>query len=167
MLACNTHILNLSYSRGYQYHLKNRSMSKSKFSLVFSVIIGVGLLSYAFNCRRLYPFLDVNNLRSEDITSIRIHDRGIFGNDSVVVGKGEKLRLISYLIISSNKVEFDSINSKANQGLCELELLMKNDESLTIEIIKTSFSGGILNSGNYYYRNDSLLSVISKSLKLE
>lgn len=141
-------------------------MRKNNFGLIFYITIGLGLIFYVFNCQ-VDPFLDVNNLSSENIRLIKIYDRGITGNDSVIVDDAEKLRLISNLIISSKKVEFDSINTKANKGLCELKLWMKNDESFNMEVIKTSFSGGILSSGRYYYHNDSLLSVISKTLNPE
>jgi hypothetical protein len=140
-------------------------MIKSNFNVAFIVIMGVGLLFYVLRCSELDPPADVNNLRSEDIASIKIYDRGIFGNDSVIIGNSEKLRMLSNLIISSHKVEFDSINTKANQGLCEIELGMRNNEHLTLVIIKTSFSGGVLSSDDYYYRNDSLLNVITRSLK--
>lgn len=141
-------------------------MSKSKFGLAFCIII-IGLLLYSLYSRWLDPFLDVNNINSKDITSIKIYDRGIFGNDSVVVDNKDELRLISRLIISSNKVEHSTLNIRASHGLCELELWMKNNDKFTIVLIKTSFSGGILNSGNFYYRNDSLLSVVSEKLKPE
>jgi hypothetical protein len=141
-------------------------MRKNNFGLIFCITIGLGLIFYVFNCR-VDTFLDINSLRSENIRLIKIYDRGIFGNDSVIVDDAEKLRLISNLIISSKKVEFDSINTKANQGLCELKLWMKNDESFNMEVLKTSFSGGIISSGRYYYHNDSLLNVISKTLNPE
>ncbi len=137
---------------------------KSRLIFPFIVIIAVGILSYVLHRRELNPSLDLNNLRSSDITYIKIYDRGILGNDSLYIKDKDKLTVLSNLIISSTKIDFDSINTKANQGLCMITLKLRTEETRTFEMVNTSFSGGILSSGHYYYRNDSLLNVLSGML---
>lgn len=139
-------------------------MAISKLKLVFMSILGIGAILFSCSCLKRNSFDDVNRLRSKDVVAITLYDRGIVGSDTLAVNNLDTLNLISRLIISSQKVDFDSLNTKANQGLCELRLLLKNSKSLTVEIIKTSFSGGVLSSGGYYYRNDSLLNLINGSL---
>lgn len=140
-------------------------INKTKIILVFSALIVVWLLSYAIHLIELRPSLDLTKLYSEDITSIKINDRGILGNNSVLITDVERLKILSRLIVSSSEVDYDDINIKSNHGLCEVELHLKNKQNISFIITKTSFSGGILNSGDYYYRNDSLLVMIIESIR--
>jgi|GEM_PF-6181068 len=140
-------------------------INKRKMALVGFAVIIVWFLSYIIHLIELKPSLDITKIHYGEVSLIKIYDRGILGNDSVLISDGEKLKLLSKLIVSSSKVKYKDINIKSNQGLCEVELRLKTMKSINLVITKTSSSGGILNSGDYYYRNDSLLKVIVRYLK--
>jgi hypothetical protein len=140
-------------------------MSKIRFILVFGVIIGVWLISYILHHRMLKPSLDINSINLENVRSIKIDDRGILGNKSIEVSNAKRVKCLSKLIIASSKVNYDEINFKDNQGLCEIELQLKNKENLILVMTKTNLTGGILRSGDFCYRNDSLLNIISETLR--
>lgn len=140
-------------------------VSKGKLTFVFIVILCVWLFSYIMHQVELNSSLDISNLHSENIRSIEIHDKGVFGSDSVKISDLEELESLTNIIFLSKKVDFDEVNTKANQGRFEITLNMLKDKKLTIDVINTSFSGGVVRSGHYYYRNDSLLMTVKKSFK--
>ncbi|CAH0177383.1 hypothetical protein SRABI27_01758 [Pedobacter sp. Bi27] len=79
-------------------------MYKIKLILVIIVIIVVWLLSHILHQWVSNPSLDVKNIYLEHIKSIKIDDRGVLGNKSVKILDAKKVKYLSKLIITSNKV---------------------------------------------------------------
>lgn len=139
-------------------------ISKQRFIFIVIFMVFILLFSYVMNSIESSPKLDINNLVRDEIVAIKIEDRGILGNDSLEIIEKAKVAELINLITSSKKVGRDSIKFKASHGLCELKLRFKNKEEINLTLTKTTFSGGILVSGSYCYRNDLLLKVIEEKL---
>lgn len=141
-------------------------MKKSNnLKIVFIGILAIWLLSYLIHVFESGASFKLTNIKPNDIKAILVEDRGIKGNEVIRIANRDSITQVLALIKTSRLVDWDSINVKANKGLCTIILKHSANTNSTLELINTSFSGAIIESGDYCYRNDSLLHYIQKILK--
>jgi hypothetical protein len=134
---------------------------KNWFVLVILSIILFGGIIVVFQSMSNY---DIHNFDLSNLTEIRISDRGLLGNTKKVIEDHETVESFVHLLKSSIKVDQSEANLKLNQGLCDVELVYKNNSIKAVSIVKT-LQGGIITSGQHCYRSDSILSMIIRTLK--
>jgi len=94
---------------------------------------------------------------------MKIYDRGLLGNDKVEIKDVETIQKIGNLINSSTNISDADANLKINRGLCMLDIVFRDDKITEINVV-TTVTGGIITSGQFCYRSDSLLSIIIQEL---
>lgn len=129
--------------------------------LVPSVLL-FGLITFIVES---LPCYDVRQFDFDKVSTIEIEDRGLLGNGIIEKRDRATVQFLSCLIKNSYRVDLLKTNLRANLGLCEMHIKFRDNKTKTILLTNTSYSDGIIQSGQYYYRNDSLLNVILKMLK--
>jgi len=99
------------------------------------------------------------------VSVFEVSDRGIFGNKKLRITDPDSIAYMSKKILKSTKVNFSSINFKSSMGHCTIEIIYSDGKKDNLELSNTSEPGGILSSGDYYYRNDDFLREIMLQLK--
>src|ERR1700743_1430539 len=139
--------------------------NRSRFIIVFSVILIIWVTSYIVHIYETKSSFKISSIDVNTVQSIKIKDGGIKGSRTIIISNTDTIREIIRLIKKSTLVNWDDINIKANQGEYNIFLISGNKVITSLRLINTSFSGAILESGDYNYRNDSLMSHIFKILK--
>lgn len=134
-------------------------ITKTRTIVVFAGIIAIWILSYALNLYGKKDSFRIESIVNKPIDEIKIYDHGLVGTRTVTVRDQQRL---SNLIpaLSKSTIFTADINFKDNHGLCDIIIYMKNGETMQMDLINTTSSGGILRSGGYIYRNDELLKMI-------
>lgn len=141
-------------------------MSKSnRLKIVIGVMFAVGLISFLIHLFNSRDIFDVNRIDINDINAILIKDGGIKGHQMRLISDKNTTKNITSILKQSRVVNWHNINVKANQGECTVTLVHQNKKETTFRIIKTTFSGVIIESGDYTYQNNQLLGIIIKQLK--
>lgn len=139
--------------------------SKRTLIIVFTGIIFIWSFSFIIHFFETRKKFRIENLSYKEIKFIEIDDRGIIGGKKKQIYNKDTLQKIAVLLKNSKEVKLGDINIKSSNGLCELNIYFNNYTTNTIDLYNTSFSGGIVASGDYYYRNDMLLGFIFIVLK--
>lgn len=138
----------------------------NRIRLVFSVILIIWLTSLLIHVFERQSSFDINNIQIKGVQGATLIDEGINGTQTTTILDKDTLNKILILLKKSKTVNFSDVNVKANIGACSIILkTVKGNELPKISVINTSFSGAIIESGDYCYRNDSLLNYIRKFLK--
>jgi len=140
-------------------------ITKIKLIIVFGTMILIWALSFAIHLYETLGSFRVDNLPYRDVLFIEVNDRGIVGEESIILKNKDSNNHIRNLILSSKPVNSEDINLRANQDQCYIILHYKNHKPSTLALTKSSFSGGILQSGDYFYKNDKFLNLIVSQLK--
>lgn len=135
---------------------------KRTFQATVLVII---LLAFVYHLTGYSANYDLMNIRRSEINAISLDDRGILGNHSIQITKHSEVNHLFELFKASKRIEYSDVNLRNSNGLCDIELKLKNNKSFNMTITNAVEDGGIINSGNFYYRNDSLLVLIKDFLK--
>jgi len=109
--------------------------------------------------------LDIVNFPWNKVSALEVFDRGILGNKKLKITDPDSIAYLSKMILKSTQISFNNINIKASLGLCMIDVIYNDGNKNHLELIKTSFSGGVLSSGDHYYRNDGFLNEITLQLK--
>jgi hypothetical protein len=112
---------------------------KNWWALAILSIVFVGLMTLIFQS---LPFYDIHNFDLSQIKEIKISDRGLIGNGQKEIKDGETVEKFAYLLKVAAKIKQSNANLKINQGLCDVELVYKNNSTKAITIVKT-INGGI------------------------
>ncbi len=137
------------------------AMMKKWMIILVSSCLALGFVVFLM---QLSPIYDIHGYNFQDVKSIKIYDRGLFGNDVVEITDRNKIKEIGRLINTSTHMDVLSYNPKASKGLCELDLISKNGKTTEIVVDHNMDVGGIIQSGQWEYKSDSLLSIILKEL---
>lgn len=140
-------------------------MTVFKGRMIFGGILFFIILLFVFHITGTSASNDIGNFKYQDINTITISDRGLLGNEIIKLKDPEIVRTIADLLKNSKKIDPEAVNLKANQGLCDIELEFKTPKYKPITLTNTTQSGGIIRSGDFHYRNDSLRNMILNILK--
>jgi len=140
----------------------------SKFKLVF-VFVGIAFiwtLSFVIHLFEKRDKYKLGNITSKNVKLITVFDRGLKGNRTIIIDDSDSIHVFNAKMQRSQLVDQDSLNLKDNKGLCDIEFKYKDGRSQTIDLTNyTSLSKGIIQSGDYFYRNDALLNYVMSKLK--
>jgi hypothetical protein len=139
-------------------------ISKTKAIIVFVGIIVILSGSFIIHLYETQDSFKVENIPYTQIDTIEISDRGLLGNSSIIITNKDSILIMNKILIDSKIVSFDNINVKSNKGESDITIHIKNSEPIKLYLINTSFSGGILSSGDYYYQNTPLLNFVMNKL---
>lgn len=138
-------------------------MKISRYVSVFIGIATIALVTICYIRKAFYPDPDLTKISLGDYDTIQIENRGLdLQFKRLVLFKQGDIISFCNLLKKSRLVSFDTINIKANQGLCEICMIGRK-KPLTYTYSQTSFSGGIILTNNACYRNDSLLNFLEQS----
>jgi hypothetical protein len=108
---------------------------------------------------------DIHGFNFTDVKSIKIYDRGLYGNDTIEITDNKKIQQIGRFINTSIGVRQSDFPLAANRGFCDLDIITKNNKITSIDVVKTNDKDGFINSGQWRYKSDSLLSFILTELR--
>ena len=131
-----------------------------KGRIVFFSILSLILFLLFIHINEINPSNDIRYFKYATIESMLIDDRGIIGTRQISITDSQTLEQMCRLVQNSDRVDLDTINTKANKGRCDLLIKFRDGDIKIVEISNTSFSGGIVSSGGLYYQNDSLRDAI-------
>ena len=137
----------------------------TKIKIVFGVIVAIWTLSYLIHLYERKDKFKVENIDFRIANSIKIADRGMLGTSFVVINKREDINIFSKIIQNSNAISEDGLNLRDSYGFCDIIFYFKDKKSMEVSLINTRLTGGIITSGDYFYRNDKLLDYITTILK--
>ncbi|TKC04528.1 hypothetical protein FA048_19500 [Pedobacter polaris] len=140
-------------------------IKKSKIVLVLIIVLVVLAFSLIIHLLESRSSLDIHNLDPKKVKSIKVYDRGLVGSDSLIFIDKENVLNIAETIVRSPRVKYSDISFRESNGLCEIELNIEENNSITITMSNTTKTGGILSSGDHCYRNDRLLMIILTKLR--
>jgi hydrogenase maturation factor HypF (carbamoyltransferase family) len=156
-------------TRAHLVHAFQKIMIMFRFEskLIVFVVIAIVILSVTFI---LHLFETQDSFKIENVVYkkglfIEIKNRGITPNTSLVVKNTYFVNKIIKFIKTSQPVKQDDISVKAHIGLYEIIFHYANDKDLMFILTDTTFSGGIIQSRGFFYRNDRLLKYIIDVLK--
>jgi len=139
----------------------------SKFKLVF-ILVGIAFiwaLSFVIHLSEKQDKHKIENIISKNVKLITIFDRGLKGNQTIIIDSPDSINVFDMMIQRSKLVDQGSLNLRDNKGLCDIEFKYKDGRVQTIDLTDyTSFSKGIIMSGDYTYRNDDLLNYVMSKL---
>ena len=140
-------------------------ISRAKFIIVFIGIIVIWSASYIIHLYETQDSFKVENIPYAQIDTIRILDRGLSGTSSIVIDNSDSIIKVNKMLLNSKVISSDNINVRANKGECFIVIHTRNNRSsIKLDLINTSFSGGIIRSGDYYYQSTPLLNYVMNKL---
>jgi len=139
--------------------------SKRTVILVFSGIILIWLFSFVMHLYETQDKFKIENISYDKIKFIEIDNRGIIGDKEIVIRNKNSIDKTSRILKNSKEVKWENLNLKANMGLCELYLHRTDGSVMELILYNLPPSGGIVSSGDYYYKNDELLNFAIGILK--
>ncbi|WP_158800299.1 hypothetical protein [Pedobacter sp. L105] len=139
-------------------------MLRRRILLCIAILLGFSLYYFVFRAGSARE-LDIINFPWDRVSAFEVSDRGIFGNKKLRITDPDSILYIRKMILKSTKVSFNSINFKSSMGHCTVEIIYNDGKKDNLELSNTSEPGGILSSGDYYYRNDDFLKEIIWQLK--
>lgn len=139
-------------------------MLKRRILVGTAILLGFSLYYFVFRAGSARE-LDIVNFPWNKVSVFEVSDRGILGNKKLRITDPDSIAYMRKMILKSTKVSYRNINVKASRGLCTIEVIYNDGNKSHLELIRTSFSGGILSSGDYYYCNDDFLKEIILQLK--
>jgi hypothetical protein len=140
-------------------------ITKTKLIIVFVAMIIILSGSYFIHLYETKDSFKVENIPYGKIDTIEISKQETPGNNSIIISNRDSIKILTKMLINSKIVSSDDINTKAYQGEYFIFIHTKNGEIIKLYLINTSYSGGILRSGDYSYQNTPFLSWAMKKLK--
>jgi hypothetical protein len=140
-------------------------ITKTKLIIVFTIMTIIGLGSFRIHLYERQDSFRVENFPYSQVNAVKIFGSGISRATPVIISNKSDILEISQILLDSKEVDFDNINVKSSKDTYEIRFYIRNRKnSIMIYYFNTSFSGGIIQSGDYYYKNDRLLSFITNKL---
>lgn len=143
----------------------------SKFKIIAVFILIAGVFGIAIGTRVFFSQkrYRIENLPYNSVTSIKIFDRGLVGENTVTFTRRDSLGMLKNLILMSTPVEASKINFHGNKGLCDIVLHCTDGQTLLLSFYAAPFEGsntlsGFLASGEFHYQNDALLAYLQQKL---
>ena len=140
-------------------------ITKTKLVIVIIGIIVIWSASYIIHLYETQDSFKVENIPYRKIDTIEISNREIQGDSSIIIADRDSIAKVGKMLIGSKIVSFDNINTKANKGEYFIFLHIKNSKTVKWYLTNTSYSGGILRSGDYFYQNTPFLNFVISKLR--
>ena len=138
---------------------------KIKIIFVFSGIVAIWVLSFLIHLYERKDSFKIENINIKNIDSIKIFDRGIVGENSFFIRNKDSINGLVKIISNSKGIDEEKLNLKDSNGVCDLMIYSENRKPTELNLTATNETGGIVNSGDYYYRNDELLHYVRTIFK--
>jgi hypothetical protein len=138
---------------------------KIKIIFVFSGIVAIWVLSFLIHLYERKDSFKIEDINIKNIDSIKIFDRGIVGENSFFIRNKDSINGLVKIISNSKGIDEEKLNLEDSNGVCDLMIYSENRKPTELNLTATNETGGIVNSGDYYYRNDELLHYVRTIFK--
>lgn len=139
--------------------------SRNNLIIVFIIILMIWGVSFGIRVYEKQDQFQLKNIPYQKISYIEVLDRGLVGKQVIFFRNRDSITQISKLLVGSEPVNADTINWKNNNGMCEIVLHYPDRRNTALTYANMRSAGGIISSGSYNYRNDTLLRVFVKRFK--
>ena len=134
-----------------------------KVRLVFASITAIIMLWIFIYLTGHSASNDIRYFKYDALSSVYISDRGLVGDKMIKINYAG-MASFSKLLQESTPIDYDTINWKANQGLCEIKLEFEDQKTKTLILTNTTLNGSLISIGDFHYKNDSLKNLVLNML---
>lgn len=139
--------------------------SRNNLLIVIIVMLIIWGVSFGIHSYEKQDRFQLKNIPYQNIGYIEVLDRGLLGKQVLFFSNKDSIARIIKLLIASKPVNLGNINWKNNNGACEIVLHYPDKTAIALTYADMLSAGGIISSGSYNYRNDTLLRFFVKRFK--
>lgn len=140
-------------------------LSKKTILTVVIFVAVTAVISFGINAYKKQDEFKLKNIPYQSISYIEVMNRSRRGKPVLFFRNRDSINQLTHMLLTSLPVQLENINWKNNKGGCEIVLHLTNKPATVLTYVDMKGLGGIISSGAYNYRNDTLLRFFQAKFK--